>query len=199
MDNPSIPLFGPYSLRKTPEAEWWTFFRANYRKVFGSTADFQYMSLLSEEEKSNIETLSKAFEQVRTYFYLIYHGDEPIGWTSGRQDHADRMYMENTGILPAHQGKGIYSAMLPILLELIRKQGFQRVYSRHNAVNNAILIPKMKAGFLITSMELSEKYGLLIHLSYYFNEFRLNALRFRSGQDHLMEEVAKNYRMFKED
>ena len=194
-----ISLFGAYKMRRVEKQEWWDFFKANFSKVFAKTAVFLYKDLLTEEENIAISALSKPFDSVFTYFYLVYEGDTCIGWTSGRQDHVDRLYMENTGILPDHQGRGIYTAMLPHLLEIARAAGFQRVYSRHTAVNNAVLVPKMKAGFLITSMELSEKYGLMIHLSYYFNKHRLNALRFRAGQDRLLPETASQFQVFEEE
>ena len=89
--------------------------------------------------------------------------------------------MVNTGLLEAHRGKGIYSKLLPIIIERVKREGFQIVYGRHRANNNAVLIPKLKAGFVITSFEVSDLFGVLVHLSYFFNESRRKGYDFRVG------------------
>ena len=100
--------------------------------------------------------------------------------------------MINTGILPPHQGKGIYSALLPLLLEGLRQEGFQIVYSRHIASNNQVLVPKFKAGFVITGFEISDAFGLLVHLSYYFNPLRRKIMDVRTGRAMPDDEVKQH-------
>ena len=89
--------------------------------------------------------------------------------------------MLNTGILKEHQGKGIYSALLPVIIERVRSQGFQTIKSRHNATNNQVIIPKLKAGFVITGLELSDGFGTLVTLTYFMNEKRREVMDMRSG------------------
>jgi ribosomal protein S18 acetylase RimI-like enzyme len=89
--------------------------------------------------------------------------------------------MMNTGIHPTHQNKGIYKRLLPKILEILKEKGFQKVYSRHKATNNQIIIPKLRAGFLITNFEMSDIHGVLIHLTYYFNETRRKIMEYRVG------------------
>ncbi len=62
--------------------------------------------------------------------------------------------------------------MLPKILQILKKQGFQKVTSRHSVTNNNVIVPKLKAGFVITGFEISEVFGLLIILTYYFNDTR---------------------------
>lgn len=68
------------------------------------------------------------------------------------------------------------------ILETVRQQGFQTVYSRHVATNNRVIIPKLRAGFLITGVELTDMVGLLVRLTYFFSPLRRKALDFRAGQ-----------------
>jgi hypothetical protein len=101
----------------------------------------------------------------------------------------------NTGILPQHQGQGIYSALLPRILDMLQHEGFQIVYSRHVATHNQVLVPKLKAGFVMTGIEVSDVFGVLVHLSYFFNPLRRKVLEVRVGQARPDAEV-KRYMPF---
>ncbi|SMB99450.1 conserved hypothetical protein [Hymenobacter roseosalivarius DSM 11622] len=81
--------------------------------------------------------------------------------------------MANTGVLPAYQNRGIYSAFLRFIIQQVTDLGFQFLTSIHHSDNNAVLVPKLKAGFLIQSfgyliqtMLLEAKYGPMIQLVY---------------------------------
>ena len=67
------------------------------------------------------------------------------------------------------------------VLERVKSLGFQIITSRHKTTNNSIIIPKLKAGFVITSIEVSDRFGTLVHLSYFFNQIRRNVMEFRTG------------------
>jgi hypothetical protein len=58
------------------------------------------------------------------------------------------------------------------VLEYARSLGYQLVTSKHYASNNSVLIPKLKAGFIITGMALDDKYGLMVHLTKYLHPER---------------------------
>jgi hypothetical protein len=58
-----------------------------------------------------------------------------------------------------------------------------------------VIIPKLKAGFVITSMELSDVFGLLVHLSYYTNSLRRKVLEFRTGEALPDDEVRRALRL----
>ena len=57
------------------------------------------------------------------------------------------------------------------------------------ATNSAVLVPKLKAGFIITAFEMSDVYGLLVHMSYFANPVRRKAMNFRSGMTIPDEEL----------
>ena len=116
---------------------------------------------------------------------------EIIGWHIGRQVDEEVYHMSNTALFKEYQGKGIYTALLTKLLELFKEKGFQKVASRHLASNSSILVPKLKAGFVITGFEIDERYGILVILSYIFNEKRLNAYKFRTGALRPDEDMKK--------
>ena len=176
------PLFGRYTVREMETAEFSPLFRQYRPMVFKHTLDFNIQEALSAEEKSATARLK---ERMGTPFRLnlgIFHEQEFIGWSFGVQESAEKYYMVNTGIFPQHQNRGIYSALLPGILEIVKGEGFQIVYSRHVATNNKVLIPKLKAGFVISGVEISDIFGILVHLSYFFNPLRRKVLDVRAGQ-----------------
>jgi hypothetical protein len=100
--------------------------------------------------------------------------------------------MRNSAILPNHRRKGLYSALLREVVIKLEKKGFQVITSRHNAGNNDVIIPKLKAGFLITGIELSDAFGTLVNLSYFTNPLRRKVTLYRSGDQYPDEEVKKH-------
>ena len=188
-------LFGSYTFKVLDNAEFGPLFRQYRPLIFQTMLDFDIQQALSLEEHTATARLR---ERMGTPFRLnlgLYHHQEFIGWSFGIQESAERYYMVNTGILPQHQGKGIYSALLPRILGALQHEGFQIVLSRYVATNNQVLVPKLKAGFVITGLEVSDVFGVLVHLSYFFNPLRRKVLDVRVGQARPDAEV-KQYMPF---
>lgn len=137
--------------------------------------------VLSEQERANLKSLYSNLENLIDFNLCIFKGDEFCGWFTGDQYNAETFYMRNSAILPEHRRKGLYTALMQEILNRVEKMGFQIVLSRHCATNNSIIIPKLKAGFVITAMELSDRFGTLVHLSYHFNKTRRRIMEFRAG------------------
>ena len=76
-------------------------------------------------------------------------------------------------------------------LSILSEKGFQKIYSRHMPNNNAVIIPKLKAGFVISSMELDDMFGVLVNLTYYTNKLRLKAFDYRTGNSRMSDELSK--------
>ncbi len=90
--------------------------------------------------------------------------------------------MVNTGVLTDHQGKGVYTRMLPVLMDRVRREGFQIMFSRHRAASNRVIVPKLEAGFVISGFETSDVFGLLVQFSYYPNPDRRRAMDVWTGE-----------------
>jgi GNAT superfamily N-acetyltransferase len=166
-------------------------FQAHRAEIFPGTFDFNVREALSAEERAASARLRERLGAPYTLNLGIYRGDELAGWSFGWQESAEKYYMTNTGIFPQHQGKGIYSALLPRILDILRGEGFQIVTSRHTATNNRVLVPKLKAGFIISGFEISDVFGLLVHLSYFFNPVRRKVMDVRAGQARPDEDVRR--------
>jgi len=77
------------------------------------------------------------------------------------------------------------------MVQEVTQLGFQRIYSRHRATNNAVLIPKLKAGFVLTSLEVSDAFGTMVHLTYFSHPLRRKILDYRVGQIQPDQEIAQ--------
>lgn len=122
------------------------------------------------EEKERLYTLQRMSHQEAVIFY---DGDTEIGWSAGRMTGASEFMMNDTGILPAYQRKGIYSAFLKLYLPYLGDCGYERIVSYHSPTNRAVLIAKLKAGFNIAAMELRERGGASVKLVYFLHQDRL--------------------------
>lgn len=105
----------------------------------------------------------------------VYDGSEPIGWHVGYATDAETFYMKNSAVLHEYRNKGIYSRLLEFVLNEVKKEGFQVVTSIHHGNNPAVLVPKLKKGFVISGCEFHEKFRFLIELKFFFNPERKKA------------------------
>lgn len=175
-------LFGDYFYKELTSEELAPLWHEYHPLVFKDIVNFDLPSSLSDQERLDMERLREPFRDLYTLRLGIYHGDQFVGWNVSVQDTWARFYMMNTGLVPEHQGKGIYTNLLPVILDVAREKGFQVVHSRHHATNSAVIVPKLKAGFIISGMELTDRFGLLVNLSYFFNERRRKVMAFRAGE-----------------
>ena len=119
----------------------------------------------------------------------IFHGDACVGPHVGQQVDRGNFEMTSSGILPEHRRRGLYRALIPVVLEYAQHEGFQAVVSRHNLTNNAVIIPKLKSGFVISGFEVSDRFGTLVRLSYLFNPLRRKVFDVRVGQRGLDDDT----------
>lgn len=166
-------------------------FRELRGRVFDERATFFWEQALTELEKERRDRLA---ERVRAdgrirHHILFKRGDELAGWYFGQQETAVRYLMVNTALFPEHRRKGIYTALLRSLLPHLEALGFQEVVSLHHATNNPVLIAKLKAGFLITGMEIDDRFGLLVRLTYFTNPVRRRMMAVRTWETWPDEEL----------
>ncbi len=175
-------LIQNYSYQLMDSDEFFLIF-AEYRpKVFANTftlraRDYAY----SQAEIEKLDALPNLKPHLIANHFVIYKNDEVVGWSTGTQESNNAYAMIKTGVLAEHQNKGIYTALLPIIINTVREQGFQTITSAHNASNNQVIIPKLKAGFVISGLELHDGFGTLVKLSYFMNAKRMQVMHMRSG------------------
>ncbi len=185
MDTPDITTIPGYTIREMEHEEFFPLFLKHRAEVFGGSFEFDTRAAMSDQERERSAALGARLGSPFRLQYAVYHGSTFVGWSFGWQDNAERFYMTNSAVLPAHRGKGIYSALVRKVIDRAGREGFQSIHCRHTATNNAVLIPKLKAGFVISGLEISPQFGTLVHLSYFFNATRRAIMDVRSGQARL--------------
>ncbi|MDQ3020638.1 MAG: hypothetical protein M3R36_08720 [Bacteroidota bacterium] len=177
-------LFDDYSIEITTDAgRFREFFDKYVMVVFGDSGSINFEEIYSSKEKENRDNLSENLGQPYRLRLYILKGKKKIGWFFGKQENFETFCMTNTGILKQYRNKGIYKKILPVILQILKEKGFQKVTSRHSVTNNNVIIPKLKAGFVISGFEISDVFGSLVHLTYYFNETRRKIIEYRvTGQ-----------------
>ncbi len=114
--------------------------------MFPDSIVFDLNATLSDAQKEQRSKRAARHHDDFRLRWLIEHQGSVVGWSWGYETEPDVYYMCNTAIAAEHRRKGLYSALLPHVLDACRAEGFQAVFSRHAATNNAVIIPKLKAG-----------------------------------------------------
>lgn len=128
-----------------------------------------------------------------TFSWGIFAGDDLVGWSHAEQRDERTVDMADTGLLPEHQGRGLYTRLLPELLETFRAAGYVLVTSRHRATNNRVIVPKLRAGFLLQGLNLYEG-GLNVALTLALDDTYRGAMHARSGFRAATGEAARRLR-----
>lgn len=181
-----------YTIREMSHEEFVLLWDKYAESIFDDNSQiFRVQDWLSDQEKESIKTL-RSF--MGTPFQLrlgVFYNNNFVGWSAGHQESAETYYMRNSAVLPEHRKKGLYTALLNETLQILQSKGFQKIYSRHSSTNNDVIIPKLKAGFKITSLEVSDMFGVLVHLTYFSSELRRKMLVYRVGDIKPDNEIKK--------
>lgn len=142
---------------------------------------YRLAPLFSDEEKDGIRYLQDLASKLSSYQLLVWDVDTPIAWSVGHQVNAFDYYMTNSGVIPSYRHRGIYTHLLSTVVAHLQSLGVQRIRSHHHTDNNAVLIPKLKAGFTICGMEIDDRFGTVVELQYLTNPVRRNLFSIRTG------------------
>ncbi len=183
------PLVGDYYVLELPPEDFSPLFSEHRPIVFTDNHHLSPGYAYSDAAKEALEPLRKRLDNAYALRLGIFQKDTFVGWHLGLQVAPSNFMMVSTGILKEHRRRGIYTALLQVVLERVKAEGFQVVSSRHNLTNNAVIVPKLKAGFVISGFEVNDMYGSLVQLSYFFNPTRRKMLDVRVGQTMPDEEV----------
>lgn len=175
---PAADLGGGYRLHRVPYDVYQGVYRQLEAAAYETVSfDWQAAPLLSSPD-------------LPRYAWLIGHGGQVAGWQYSRQWDARTAYMVNTALLPAHRGQGAYSRLLPVILEALRAEGYALVRSHHHATNNAVIVPKLRAGFRLQGLEVDE-HGVMAVLHHSFDPVYRAYMDVRSGLIRPTGEVAR--------
>jgi GNAT superfamily N-acetyltransferase len=119
------------------------------------------------------QPLRAAFAVSHHERFIFYDADvKPIGWSYGDMRDSETFFMTSTGILSEFRGRGIYTAFVRRLLAYLAVLGYERVVSNHQTNNRAVIIAKLKLGFNVTAVNLDERWGAQVELTYLMEDDR---------------------------
>jgi GNAT superfamily N-acetyltransferase len=163
------------------EDEFWPLFKIHRPIIFADNNTVDIDSLLTEDEKEKRKYLNSFIQLKYNLFLVAFENDKLIGWSWGFAKSNHEYYMCNSAVYPEYRGKKIYTALMDMTIEKVSKDGFQEITSKHHCSNNAVLIPKLKKGFLISGTEINTRFGLMISLTYFPNKNVENIFHQRVG------------------
>ena len=186
-----------YLVKEMPREEFWKLFEKQAPKVFRDNLDYDPDHIDSESTQKKFKALEKQFASPARYrIYLgVFKNNKFVGWSWGYQYTATTFYMCNSAVLPAHRRLGIYTYLMNEVVRRASSAGFMSIFSRHIMTNNDIIISKLKMGFKITNFELSERFGNLVHLTYFPQKIHNDILDFRSGYKRPDKKLKKLFKL----
>lgn len=179
----TAPLAPTVTIRHVDEAEWHTAIDA----MWTGTLDRPGLDLtpaFTPEQSAALRDLD-AIVGDRLQHRMLFEADgATIGGYWGQQETFGRYYMTVSVFRPEWRGRGLYTALLGRVTAAVAHAGFREMYSRHRADNNKILVPKLRAGWLIAAFEVAPRWGLTVHLRKYLvdaltlvHEYRVDGAR----------------------
>jgi len=180
--NQPIPLIGDYTVHEVDNDTFEATFNALRSVVFPDFV-FPDMEPSSEEATAARDRLRDRMGDDRIRLRLMVKcGDEIVAWSVGLQRSTEEFHMSNSGVLPEHRRRGVYSALMKHVLDRAQQEGFQTVTSHHHPTNNPVLIAKLRVGFVISGMKIDDRFGLLVNLTYFFDSERRAAFAKKVGR-----------------
>lgn len=188
--NQSLPE--NYSIKKMSRKEFFPLWKEHASRIFDDHSQiFRVFESLTNQDKEKESELRQLMGEPFTLQLGLFYKNEFVGWSAGHQESSETFYMRNSAVLPEHRRKGLYTALLNKTVEVVTYKGFQKIYSRHSSTNNEVIIPKLKVGFMISSLEVSDVFGVLVHLSYFPKELRRKMMIYRVGDLKPDDEIKK--------
>ncbi|MBC7540531.1 MAG: GNAT family N-acetyltransferase, partial [Bacteriovorax sp.] len=177
-----MQLNNGYSIKEMSPKDFFPLFGKHYDSLFGSDHTFFPDSYFNETENRKTQCLKERMGNLFGLHLGLYSPENTfVGFSFGHQESEETYYMAASAVLPEHRGKGLYTELVKYVLKRASDEGFQKIYGTHCATNNAVLVPKLKLGFIFSKVELSDMFGTIIHLQYFTNPLRRKVMDYRSG------------------
>lgn len=135
------------------------FMNDNYHNIYNTLDNPFTGSDPNSKKRSYYEVAGDFFkfnDDLRTIAIAV---GNPLDWTG--------YYYRNVSIMPEYQGQGIYQEFTKYLVNILRQHGVERLegdVAPSNMVNIRVMT---KMGFIVSGINLSEKWGTVLRLTKY--------------------------------
>ena len=133
--------------------------------IFGDAARQQYLKeLIGPEAAERHAALRQSLPKAERIRIGAFDGERLVGYSQGWFEPGGNFYIGSSAVDPDHRRQGVYTRLLNAVEQAVRERGGISISSQHVATNNAVLIAKLKLGYVIAGTEFSDAMGLLVRL-----------------------------------
>jgi len=153
-----------FVINPATKEEVMAFFAEAYDKVFKRGGE--YVCFRPSKERKELRAPLRSLYDVIHHEWFLFQTPkgEPVGWHMGEAEDFQTFYMRNSGILPEFQNRGIFTEFSKTYARYLEELGYERISSHHKPTNHAMLILKLKQGFDIAGVEMTENWGALVKM-----------------------------------
>ena len=150
--------------------------------IFGDAARQQHLrDLIGSEAAERHAGLRQSLPKVERIRVGAFDGDRLVGYSQGWFEVSGAFYVGSSGVDPDYRRQGLYTRQLNAIEQAVRGRGGITISSQHVATNNAVLIAKLKLGYVIAGTEYVEQMGLLVRLLLHLTPQRAVLFAARTG------------------
>ncbi|GAA0242166.1 hypothetical protein [Cryptosporangium japonicum] len=95
---------------------------------------------------------------------MAFDGETPVAWIRGQMSDPVTFYLQTGGVRPGNRRARWMKPTYLHLLAYLERLGYERVTSRHEPDNAAILILQLRLGFVVDGVVLDERFGPLVSM-----------------------------------
>ncbi len=133
--------------------------------IFGDAARQQHLKdLIGPEAAERHAVLRQSLPKAERIRVGAFHGERLVGYSQGWFEPGGNFYIGSSAVDPGHRRQGVYTRLLKAIEQAVRERGGLSISSQHVATNNAVLIAKLRLGYVIAGTEYSDAMGLLVRL-----------------------------------
>ena len=149
--------------------------------IFGDAARRAYFdALVGPEAVARQTALIESLPAPSRLRVGAFDGERLVGASSGWFE-GPNFYIGMSAVEPAYRRQGLYTGLLRTVEQAVRLRGGALIHSHHVATNNAVLIAKLKLGYVICGVDFVESMGLLVHLTLHLDPERKALFTTRTG------------------
>ena len=138
------------------------FIEEHYATIFREDADSPFSTRVGPQKERYYRLAGDFFEFKTDDATIALLVGTPVDWST--------YYIRSAATLPAHQGKKVIQRFFPVMFELLRQAGVERVEADTSPSNMATLHLLTRLRFNPTGTVLSDRWGATVHFTRFLDE-----------------------------
>ena len=150
--------------------------------IFGDAARQQHLKdLIGAETAQRHAALRQSLPKAERIRIGAFDGERLVGYSQGWFEPGGNFYIGSSAVDRDLRRQGVYTRLLTAIEQAVRERGGITISSQHVATNNAVLIAKLKLGYVIAGTEYVDAMGLLVRLVLHLTVERAVLFAARTG------------------